>query len=370
MRKKILHSTLPIFFCAACIYLAAASYHVATTTAPDFLVYYYAARDAVTQVSPYTDPHLVTVFTYPPPTLLLLLPFTLLSPDAAQAMFVLVNAVCMLAVPFLALRFVGIRSRSWYYASAALLIFAFPTKFTLGMGQINAIAITTLLTGWLLMNRRRTIAALCIAAACLAKPVLGFTLIVLVVRRRDILRLTLAWAGAASVLGAAIIGVRLYNDYWHHIVPRLSDYAGREVYYNQGITGFVARLTEQSSIRQVISSVALILGIGLTASASVFSRSLPRQAAIAITVLLIVDPLSWQHHFMWLIVPFLLAAHASRSSRERFFIALSYLLVAVNIADPQQVWILARSHGLYGAGILLGVLLYQSIGNNAVNIRE
>ena len=67
----------------------------------------------------------------------------------------------------------------------SLALISFPVKFTLGMGQMNLIAFAFLISSYLFYKEKKTnLAGLLLGNAFLLKPILGFSLIFFVLKKR------------------------------------------------------------------------------------------------------------------------------------------------------------------------------------------
>lgn len=364
-------SLLAILLLVAVSVLTAVSlFRIITTSAPDFSVFYQATNDLKQHINPYQDHTLYTAFAYPPVTSVLYLPLLLLNYPTAQAVFVLLSAGSVYLIIYLSLRLAfPAFSLKYFSIFTSLTLLSFPTKFTLGMGQSNLVGYCLLLLGFCLYMRERHIkGGFFLGLAITIKPIIGFMLLFFMLRR--------AWrtvvAAMASILtislfAGIIFGFETYVYYISSIIPNLLNPDGREVYYNQGAMGFVARLTESAVFRQITSLLISLVIISILIYFVLNNRvGRKYQFALFLAALPLVNTLSWQHHFVLLIFPFILtAALIPNAGKQRiaFLVGLitAYILVSVNIKTPSQLvsWpqILLLSHVFYGAIILLSMLL-------------
>ena len=80
-----------------------------------------------------------------------------------------------------------------------------------------------------------------------------------------------------------------------------------------------------------------------------------------ITLNLIVNTFSWQHHFVLLIIPFFATYFAIKKLKNKkvylLNLVISYILVSINIKDPNVLPIILKSHVLFGSLLLLFIQL-------------
>ncbi|HSD98535.1 MAG TPA: glycosyltransferase 87 family protein [Patescibacteria group bacterium] len=335
---------------------------VATTFQPDFSIFYYAARDVLHGITPYNDKTLFTAFNYPVATTIFFMPFTFFSFKISQSIFTITNAVALFSAILFTYKSLQKKIVVWQFlvvASFALL--AFPTKFTFGMGQTNLIAYALLLAGFFLFSKTKRIksAFLFFLCAMLLKPILFFTLLVFLFEKQYTYFFSLCIAIAFFVFLIPIL-FHLPNSnviFLQNILHQ--SLAGREVYYNQGFLGFIARLTNNLALRTIVTT-----GITVPLLFFVFwkirSISFVSKLSLLLTTLLLIDPLSWQHHFVFLLLPFLLTYFlvTKQKLHQKFYLLLfvmSYLFVAWNFKTPQifQSFPLILSNQLYGTILLL-----------------
>jgi hypothetical protein len=87
------------------------------------------------------------------------------------------------------------------------------------------------------------------------------------------------------------------------------------------------------------------------------------EIAAIITLSVLINNFSWQHHFIFLFLPFLIAVYTlikvknKHKSKNYLYsiLLLGYLLIALNLPNPFIVPVILRSHVLYG-GILLWIV--------------
>ena len=353
-------------------YLIYASFHIISTSAPDFYVYYYAGRDFLHGINPYNDTSLYTLFTYPPVSLIFYATWALLPLALSQGLFIVLSGIAILVLPYVVMRAFKMNTSLILVTFAtACFIYSFPTKFTLGMGQINAIAYLIIILGVHLRNKP-VISSVLISIACILKPVLVLCLLIYVIRRDwSRLALIIFLGGTALVLSYLIVGSSTFIYYFDHIIPHLASVDGREIYYNQGLLGFISRITADSYQRSLYSTGGSVIILIITMWNCYKRNNLSYQFSLVLTTLVIIDTLSWQHHFIFLLYPILYLVMNSRKGIGLYSIGLAYILISINISTPFLYRVgplsLVLSHGLCGAFIIWYTLAF---GEYALKTRE
>jgi len=339
-----------------------------TTRAPDFSVLWLTAKDFLVGKNPYLNPEIFTGLGYPPNTLLFYLPLTYLSYPIAQAIFIFLSFVSIIISVYLAIKITLDKVPLLAFSAALLLVFfAFPTKFTLGMGQNNSIALLLLLVSYFLYKRKRIAAsAVFLGTAVALKTIFAFFFLFFLLKREwRMILYSSTLLTVFALLTALMSGVNLYGYYLKEIVPPLLNLSGREIYYNQGIMGFISRLTNDLFLRKYLTMAVSAFLISMIVFATLKKRNQNLQFSLFIITLLLVDTLSWQHHFIWLIFSFVsLTAYALKKKQigTLTLMAISYLLIGWNVEKPLLFsgfprWLLL-SHTFFGTLILFFINLY------------
>jgi|GEM_PF-1140063 len=363
--KRLERIAAVLFVAAALAHLLWSLHRISSTLAPDFSIFYHATRDVVAGINPYTDTGLYTVYNYPVITNILYLPLSYLPYHVAQAIYVYISALAVIAIVYLSDRIVfPTRSLIRLCVITGLAFEAFPVKFTLGMGQSNALAFFLLLTGFRLWQRDRHLpAGFLVGLAILYKPILAFFLLFFVIYK--------AWRvmyGTAAVLAGslavvlALDRINLLAVYGMGVLQPLMTQNGRGVYYNQGVTGFAGRLPVSPFLQVCLAALFSVFVLFLASKR--LRRTAPAYVFALLTSLLpLIHTLSWQHHFLILILPFLTALYASRSPGKKLALGIAYVLVAGNIRNPALFsrfpLSLVLSHAFFG-GCILFLLLYSN----------
>lgn len=336
---------------------------------PDFNVFYYSARLVLHHQNPYSAHTLFTNLNYPVVSLLFFLPFTALPFSVAENIFLSINIFSLIAIIYISLLLN--KQNTLLYVLLFLLgsLLFFPTNFTLGMGQSNLVAYVFLLIGYYFNTKGKSIpSVIFLAIAYTMKPILAFTMLFfLFQKQRSTFFGILLFGGALCGISCIFFGIGYYHYYFLHVLPQLFHMQGREIYYNQGITGFIARLTPHIQLRTVLSlTLECILLISVVWISLIKNVSKNVHFSLFLTALVLFDGLSWQHHFVFLLFPFIVTFFLIQKEKQFAFYSVllgtSIVLVGTNIKQPNYFstypTTLLLSHVFYGAVILFFLLLF------------
>ncbi len=317
-----------------------------STTAPDFSVYYEGAKNLFFGFLPYTAPGLFTGVGYPPPTLILYMPFLLFPYMIAQNIFTLVSILSVFIIVWVSKKLTG--STVNIFVISGLLQFWFPVQFTLGMGQSNLIALAFFLSGLYLSSSSGIVSGI----AILLKP----QLILLSVFFRN----TKFWVLLAVTICTAVLVAYIYGGadpfirYIFHEVPYMGQYRGVEVYYNQGVRAFVSRVLQDNPYAPaviILMSLILILPI-LRIRSNVWLPAIP--------LLLLIEPLAWQHHHVFLIPVYMYLFEKIQNPKHIAFLVVSIVLVSLNLdaaGEPARNLLDAVRLTHAGVGVFIAYVL-------------
>ena len=316
------------------------------------------------RINPYTDPSIYTPNAYPPISEIFYLPLGLLPYTQALAIFTFLSFASIVGSVLLSLKLV-LKRVPWHYFLLFLggTLMSFPTKFALGMGQINPIVLFLLLLGVYLDRKNNSLwAGVFLSVAIALKPIFVFFLLFFVLKK--------SWKTVlTSVLLVTILAISTLTfwplDIWISwfetgIIP-LSNFAGREAYVNQGIVSFISRFISDINTRIYLNLAATIAIIALTIYLSIKNKAQNLTLSLFIIALLLFDTTSWQHHFVWLIFPFITLFGYIYKARNTVFLALlaiAYFLVSWNFKKPDLYPTIILSNQFYGTLILWGMNIY------------
>lgn len=290
----------------------------------DLDVYLAAERDVLAGRDPYA-PRPALPYTYPPVWALLCLPLVLVPVWVAKtAVFTGSLAVAVLLVRHLARGM----PRPLLWGAAAM--FAAPISRTLYQGQVNLLIAGLVLVDYVVAtNRARGIGIGVAAAIKLTPAVLALPLLV----RRDWLSLARAVATFVVAAGAAYLVLPGPSiDYWTRLVWNSSRVGGVAFADNQSLFGAILRFTDSGTAQLAFGVLAIpVLALVVAAVRRQVrqGRVLGQLAAAGIGASL-VSPVSWSHHWIWLI---LASAVLVRLERQ----VLAFVVLIPLVIEPAWV---------------------------------
>jgi alpha-1,2-mannosyltransferase len=365
----------------------------------DFEVYYYGGSRVLqtgeTGVNELYAPRDGLPFTYPPFAALLFALLATLSISASSLVFI-TTALAGAAVvsAWLARHYFGIRGwkdafADWRFRAVALagtaaILLLGPWRDTFDFGQINIILMGLILADFALYGKSRAgemrwPAGLLIGlAAGIKLTPLAFGLYFLV--RRDFK--ALGWM-AAGFFGSIALSWALLPQasvtFWTRILPDTGRIGGPGYVDNLSVKGLLIHLGLPDS--GFTSAVWLVISLALVAVAALVIKwavdADENFVAVSATALLmlLISPVSWSHHWVWMAVAlpsmaFALHRVPSRDGRMRlagwiivaasvvaFYLTPKYLAVMAGAAewgkDPQTQWQLTVS----SLGVVCGIAM-------------
>jgi alpha-1,2-mannosyltransferase len=252
-------------------------------------------------------------FTYPPFAALLFAPWqrTFSNVGSVQAVWTMGNVAALVGVLVLSVRLVKPsldRVSTWRLALALSLpaLLLNPVLITIGFGQVNLFV--TFLVMWDLLSERRIGkrqmplgVATGLAAAVKLTPLLFVPYLLLTRRWRGALTATLTFA-ACELLTFAISPTSS-KAYWTAAVFKPGRAGDLSIVDNQNLWGVLDRFTHGLLPDAVMLPLLVVAaGAGLWLAAQAHRRSSPLLGVLICAVTcLIVSPISWVHHMVWVV---------------------------------------------------------------------
>ncbi len=360
------------------VYVADLATHLPVMAAMRDLVVYREGGLIVRHVAPAYDGHLASPlydwtgqngvqFTYPPFAAVIFAVVSVLPWTVLRWAMTLASLAALGLSLWLTFGALGYRDKTAVRLAATLGVSALalatePVQQTLALGQVNLLLmlliVADLLTGGAADMSARTRwwhgIGIGIAAGIKLTPLIFIPYLVLVRRYRQAATATVTFA-VTVVLGYAILP-RDSGRYWVH---GLVFNANRIVFLgtrgNQSLRGVLTRLAGSVTAGTApwLAVAALVLVVGVAAAALLYraGHPVPGMLACALTGLL-VSPLSWDHHWVWVAPGLALLVHLGAQARgavRAWWWAAAAVLFGVFAAWP-QFWDLAQA-GLTPAGL-------------------
>ena len=240
-------------------------------------------------------------FTYPPFAALVLAPLAVVPAALATVLWLLLSWLAYLGFAGVLLARLGLRGRRLVLALAAGLAFE-PVWHTVALGQINLVLGLLIVLDTLVLPARWRGLGVGIAAGIKLTPAIFLLYFAL---RREWWAMARAAAGLAITMAiSAVVVPSDAWDYWTRLFYAADRIPGVEYVNNQSLHAVLIRAAHDLHPSLVLGAVADVLALALTALAA--HRQLRRGHDVAALVAvavggLLVSPVSWTHHWIWLV---------------------------------------------------------------------
>jgi hypothetical protein len=322
------------------IFIAAASY----TLAFDYLAYDWAARrllaGGIVYDPAFTSTGVFGLFYYPVTFLVLVIPFALLPPDVASALWIGGAAGCFaLAMVLMPVR-VEVR-----WITLALVGVSWPLIFAVKVGQVGPLLLLLFAIGWRWLDRPGVIGAIAsIGALIKLQPALLFGWLLLERRWRDIV-VGVAIGLAVTGLVTILLGPQIWFDFLR-VFRGLDDPLGNTVNFAPGSIAYAAGLgRDAAGIVQLVATVLVV------AFVVILQRRATSEASYlaAVVATQIASPILWDHYALMLALPVAWLLH-----RGQWWAALIPLSQSAPVFQslPPVGWLLGYVAILAGLGWL------------------
>ncbi|MET9490409.1 glycosyltransferase 87 family protein [Nocardia sp. NPDC006630] len=291
-------------------------------------------------------------FIYPPFAALVLAPFALVPWDAARIAF-FVTSVAALAISFylVARRVWQGESRRrlglWVAACATPLgLLLEPTHSTLDFGQVNLL-LMVLVVADCLAEKPTWRRGMLIGIAAAVKLTPAAFILFFLIRRDYKAAVTAAITGAVATALTFAVLPHASMKYWFGGLGNVSGLSGSAFHTNQSIQAVLARLEIHKPLLTVLWLVLSAALLALVLPAMRRAADFPPLAlAINAVFTLLVSPISWSHHWIW-IAPALLAmvGYATRLPWRRAagWYLVTAITAAIFVIGPQN-WLPDGEH--------------------------
>jgi alpha-1,2-mannosyltransferase len=327
----------------------------------DFSAYYYVPKMAFGAVNPYIgQQNLFTATTYPPFSFIFFVPFLVFPFLIAAKILTFLSIAALFASIILIFKTVRLRIKSYLFLLiCGLSFYYFPTRFTLGMGQINLI-ILLFITAFLyfLDKKQKILSGLFLSLSIAIKLFPVLLLPYLLIKRQYKILLSACLAILIFIFLSFIFIPKEINNYFYlKIFPTFFNVFPTD-YYNQSITGVVGRGVADTSSRVILKTVFVLIFLIATFWVLIKSKikNINLETGYIICASLLINAFSWQHHFVWLFLPliFTLLFLIKKSAKRLLFIILgiSYALCALNLKQPYAFPVIVQSHVFFGTLVL------------------
>jgi alpha-1,2-mannosyltransferase len=260
-------------------------------------------------------------FTYPPFSALLFAPGAHAPLVVAEVAFSLLNLAAVFALIAVCLRAVcdQLDKRTILWWALVLLIpvvLLDPVRQTFLLGQVNillALMVVADLTLDLPLPRGILVG---LAAAIKVTPIIFIPYLLLTRQGRAGVRAVLTFCGAALL--AAAFNVSTSWAYWTHYIHDPQRAGMLSWIGNQGVLGAFERMVGHTVSTPVTFGIVLtVAAVGLAVAAAAYRRSSPLLGLLVVAATeSLASPVSWSHHFIWVVL--LIAWLALAPDRPRY----------------------------------------------------
>ena len=272
-------------------------------------------------------PNTSLLFTYPPFAALLFAPWqrTFSTVDSVQTVWTLCNLVALVALLVLSMRVVKpdlgrVRALRLALVLSLPALLLNPVLVTVGFGQVNLVV--TLLVMWDLLSSRRIGRwqapmgiAIGMAAAVKLTPLLFVPYLLLTRRFRGAINCMLTFL--ACELVTLVVSPASSKAYWTQVLFKPGRAGELSFVGNQNLSAALERLNHGFLDNTVMLPILLVAAAGGLWLASVAHRRSSPMLGVLICAgtCLLVSPISWAHHMVWVVPAILWLALADDRPR-------------------------------------------------------
>lgn len=297
----------------------------------DFNVYYHAAAAWKENQDPYSQSLIRSnmEYLYPAPALILIFPFTFLSPSTASFILILTNYPLLGLIIFFVLKLKNkdVNWSLWAFLTAfAIQTFSF--KFNLALGQINLLVLTFCLASFYFQEEKKDrFAAFFLSAAIILKVWPIFLLPIYFWRRQ---KKFLLWLSFFLLLWHLPF-IKESVTYFKTILPQLATAgAGVQVVYDQSLLTTIYRIFGVKKIYKFfVLLISLMLYIYFLLADKKFKNYYLTNFALIAVIIFARSPV-WQHYFIYLF-PLIIYYNWKRKW------VLSYIWLILFFDFPQKI---------------------------------
>ena len=307
----------------------------------------------------------VLAFVYTPFFAVLMRPLAYLSYGAAYGVWTAITVVLTLASLWLGVRLSGWRVSVELAVILVVGVFSYHGFFeVLRLGQADSLLLFLLTVGvWFLRRERDWGSALCFALATMIKITPAIAVPLLVMHRRW------KWLAAYGSWMLGLVGFSVWQAGWtshekflHEVMPSLS--CGITTIANVSVVGFVQELflgaTPPNLLQAglpmlacpVSKAVALVVFCAVMVRFYIYRRkeSLELDVVLVILLSLVISPLTWIHHYVIALLPFL---YLWGRGKKDYLLLATVLVVGTNFTVfPLPILFKGGAWALMMAGVI------------------
>jgi alpha-1,2-mannosyltransferase len=289
-------------------------------------------------------------FTYPPLAAIVFCPFAWSGMPTASIVITCVNLALLIISTFILLTSLDVWSSTrWLFGPtwlrrlwltltvvAASAIWLEPIKSNFAFGQINVVLMTLVIADCLL---RRTAwpRGLLLGVGIALKLTPAVFLLYFLLRRDSRAVLTALGSFAAATAAGFLLAWSDSWEYWTHTVSKTDRIGSAMLNTNQNIAGVLARLSFGDHDRFLlwVAGCLLVLAATVWATRRVLHVGEPALAVSCVALFgLVVSPVSWSHHWVWMLPAVLVTAVLAYRRRSAALGVVSAAGLALMVWTP------------------------------------
>ncbi len=297
----------------------------------DVEVYREAARSVVYGRPVYdqmTESPQLLPFTYPPFAALLALPLAAIPFVGVGWLWTVLQVAATYLTVLIAFRPLLARAGGWRFVAGALvcapMLWLHPVADGVRFGQVNAFIVLACLAD-IAVRRPRWARGVLTGLAIAVKLTPGVLLVHYVVSRQWRTAVTVVVAAGAATVGAFVVLPEASLAFWGGALSDSNRLGPNRGTSNQSIRGLLLRLGPDglagSALWLLLVVVAAVVGLRVARRAHLAGDPVSQVAAMGLVAVLC-SPVSWIHHFAWIVVVIAALAGDGRSPQRVGFAAL------------------------------------------------
>jgi alpha-1,2-mannosyltransferase len=311
----------------------------------------------------HTPIHLDLPFTYPPLAAIVFCPLAWLGMPAASVAITLITLALLVVSTMIVLTRLDVWNtarlvpgpawlRRWWLAvviSAAAAIWLEPVVSTFAFGQINVVLMTLVIADCV-PRRTPWPRGLLLGLGIALKLTPAVFLLYLLLRRDRRATLTSIASFVAATLAGFVLAWRDSWEYWGDTVHNTDRIGAASLNTNQNIAGALARLGlgDHERFLPWVAACLLVLALTIWAMRRVLRAGETTLAVICNALFgLVVSPVSWSHHWVWMLPAVLVTAVLGWRRRSVALAAVSAAGLALMIWPP--IDLMPKHHELAAA---------------------
>jgi alpha-1,2-mannosyltransferase len=289
-------------------------------------------------------------FTYPPLAAIVFCPFAWLRMPAASVAISCTTMVLLIVSTMMVLTRLEVWASSrllpgpawWRRYCVALAVVAAaelwlePIKSNFAYGQINVVLMTLVIADCL-PRRTRWPRGVLLGLGIALKLTPAVFLLYFLLRRDGRAALTALGSFAAATLAGFVLAWADSWEYWTNTVRNTDRIGAATLNTNQNIAGALARsgLGERERFVLWVFGCLLVLAVTVWATRRVLRAGESALAVICVALFgLVVSPVSWSHHWVWMLPAILVTAVLAWRQRSAAFAAVSCAGAAISVWTP------------------------------------